>query len=215
MSSGMSFAYSGRSPQLRRRGAAHHEPISSAGIPRRATWIASQDDSVSTVSRQLQDYRGSPSTICGTHGCAQSWHKPEGDQRCGYHIIQDPSEAAARAACCVVRIWEPGATARWREPWRDGSGGRLKVTCAFETGEATRDGDRLARNPEVAGSNPVPATSGNAPRRLLRGRFHAACERFVNVSLAHRLVRLPSRPPRRNDAACSAASRSSFLSTWA
>jgi hypothetical protein len=149
MSSGMSFAYSGRSPQLRRRGAAHHEPISSAGIPRRATWIASQDDSVSTVSRQLQDYRGSPSTICGTHGCAQSWHKPEGDQRCGYHIIQDPSEAAARAACCVVRIWEPGATARWREPWRDGSGGRLKVTCAFETGEATRDGDRLARNPEV------------------------------------------------------------------
>jgi hypothetical protein len=30
---------------------------------------------------------------------------------------------------------------------------------------------RLAHNPEVAGSNPVPATSGNGPRRRLRGPF--------------------------------------------
>jgi len=30
---------------------------------------------------------------------------------------------------------------------------------------------RLAHNPEVAGSNPVPATSGNGPRRILRGPF--------------------------------------------
>jgi len=33
------------------------------------------------------------------------------------------------------------------------------VACRFETREATGDGDRLAHNPEVAGSNPVPATS--------------------------------------------------------
>jgi hypothetical protein len=30
---------------------------------------------------------------------------------------------------------------------------------------------RWAHNPEVAGSNPVPATSGNGPRRRLRGPF--------------------------------------------
>ena len=30
---------------------------------------------------------------------------------------------------------------------------------------------RWAHNPEVAGSNPVPATSGNGPRRTLRGPF--------------------------------------------
>jgi hypothetical protein len=146
MSSGMSFAYSGRSPQLRRRDAAHHEPYHPPAF-RGEQRGSPPKTSVSTVSRQLQDYRGSPSTICGTHGCAQSWHKPEGDQRCGYHIIQDPSEAAARAVLCG--FGNPAQLPRWWEPWRDGSGGRLKVTCAFETGEATRDGDRLARNPEV------------------------------------------------------------------
>jgi hypothetical protein len=41
------------------------------------------------------------------------------------------------------------------------------VTCAFETREAAGDGDRLAHNPEVAGSNPVPATK-NGPDQAKR-----------------------------------------------
>ena len=66
------------------------------------------------------------------------------------------------------------------------------MTRAFETREATRDGDRLAHNPEVAGSNPVPAT---CPRYLSPlpgktalgdfsgGRFHARWERVGNISI--------------------------------
>jgi hypothetical protein len=71
------------------------------------------------------------------------------------------------------RICERNAARRprWRGTRRDGLDGRLTVTCTFEPREATRDGDRLAHNPEVAGSNPVPATSGNGPRRSLRGPF--------------------------------------------
>jgi hypothetical protein len=34
-----------------------------------------------------------------------------------------------------------------------------------------RNSGRWGHNPEVAGSNPVPATSGNGPRRSLRGPF--------------------------------------------
>jgi hypothetical protein len=51
------------------------------------------------------------------------------------------------------------------------------VTCTFETREATGDGDRLAHNPEVAGSNPVPATKKVALTKAKRppasasGRF--------------------------------------------
>jgi hypothetical protein len=65
--------------------------------------------------------------------------------------------------CCLLcceRICERNATLRprWRETRRDGSDRRLIAICAVETREATRDGDRLAHNPEVAGSNPVPAT---------------------------------------------------------
>ena len=48
---------------------------------------------------------------------------------------------------------------------RDGLDGREVVTWRFETGEATGDGDWLAHNPEVAGSNPVPATSIGAGQR--------------------------------------------------
>jgi len=33
------------------------------------------------------------------------------------------------------------------------------MTCSYETREVTGAGDWLANNPEVAGSNPVPATS--------------------------------------------------------
>jgi hypothetical protein len=68
---------------------------------------------------------------------------------------------AALAACSVVNGFV-------NETWRNGRDGvrrgamagtgALLVTCAVETREATGDGDRLAHNPEVAGSNPVPAT---------------------------------------------------------
>jgi hypothetical protein len=50
----------------------------------------------------------------------------------------------------------------------DGLDGRLIVTCRFETREATQDKDRLAHNPEVAGSNPVPATTEIGPDQAKR-----------------------------------------------
>jgi hypothetical protein len=65
-----------------------------------------------------------------------------------------------------------------------GTGGFI-VTCADETECVGGEGDWLAHSPEVSGSNPVPATSGNGPGGFSEGRFHAACERFVNVSFAH------------------------------
>ena len=68
------------------------------------------------------------------------------------------------------------------------------MTCRSETREATRDGDRLAHNPEVAGSNPVPATtvpattvpatSGNDPRGATSGViFMPFVNGFVNISV--------------------------------
>ena len=47
------------------------------------------------------------------------------------------------------------------------------MTCSYETREVTGAGDWLAHNPEVAGSNPVPATK-NGPRRFSGGCFHAS-----------------------------------------
>ena len=70
-----------------------------------------------------------------------------------------------------------------------------------------------AHNPEVAGSNPVPATSGNGPWRLLRGPFSPGGN-VGNISLVHHLtivfVAWIHPLPISNAAACSAASRSSF-----
>src|SRR3954447_12791463 len=46
------------------------------------------------------------------------------------------------------------------------------MTCSYETREVTGASDWLAHNPEVAGSNPVPATKGNGPRvEISGGRF--------------------------------------------
>jgi hypothetical protein len=42
------------------------------------------------------------------------------------------------------------------------------VACMFETRETTQDWDRLAHNPEVAGSNPVPATRESGPDQVKR-----------------------------------------------
>ena len=61
----------------------------------------------------------------------------------------------------------------------DGLDERLIVTCRFETREATRNWDRLAHNPEVAGSNPVPRYQRKWPSRdFSGGRFHARWEHF-------------------------------------
>jgi hypothetical protein len=63
------------------------------------------------------------------------------------------------------------------------------VTCTFETREATGDGDRLAHNPEVAGSNPVPATNGNDPRGAFSGViFMPDGNGFGNIRSANRLA---------------------------
>ena len=70
---------------------------------------------------------------------------------------QDAPELMSRrggCTCCLLcceRICERNAAQlpRWGEMRRDGWDGRLIVTCAFETREATGDGDRLAHNPEV------------------------------------------------------------------
>ena len=45
----------------------------------------------------------------------------------------------------------------------------MSLTCSYETERSGEDRDRLAHNPEVAGSNPVPATSGNDPRGVTSG----------------------------------------------
>ena len=42
------------------------------------------------------------------------------------------------------------------------------MTCSYETTEVTGDGDWLAHNPEVAGSNPVPATKEGGPDQAKR-----------------------------------------------
>jgi hypothetical protein len=102
---------------------------------------------------------------------------------------QDAPELMSRrggCTCCLLcceRICERNAAQlpRWGEMRRDGWDGRLIVTCAFETREAIRDGDWLAHNPEVAGSNPVPATSGNDPRRRLRGLFSCPLDTYLDT----------------------------------
>jgi hypothetical protein len=56
------------------------------------------------------------------------------------------------------------------------------MTCSYETARIAEDGDRLAHDPEVAGSNPVPATKLKWPQRYdLWGHFHARWERIGNT----------------------------------
>src|ERR1700681_3197217 len=90
------------------------------------------------------------------------------------------------------RIWERNTAERprWRGMRRDGLDGREVVTWRFETGEATGDGDWFAHNPEVAGSNPVPATKEGALTRpngrrhqLAAGSFCERCEQRRSASV--------------------------------
>ena len=55
---------------------------------------------------------------------------------------------------------------------RDAYAGRIRVSCAFETEWVGGDGDWLAYNPEVAGSNPVPATKETGPEQGKRLPAH-------------------------------------------
>jgi hypothetical protein len=89
------------------------------------------------------------------------------------------------------RICERNAARRprWRGVRRDDLDGRLVVTYTFETCGLLRDADRLAHNPEVAGSNPVPATSVPATsRRPLENAPGAVFVAFANVRAAGRLT---------------------------
>jgi hypothetical protein len=73
------------------------------------------------------------------------------------------------------QIWEPNAAKQPKPPEmrRHGPDPRTPPTCTNKTRDTAQDRDRLAHNPEVAGSNPVPATSRNA-----------RWEQFGNISIA-------------------------------
>ena len=119
-------------------------------------------------------------------GCTSSSTSPHSEVMCrstaelGQRLAELRARSPAQFPRGCERICERNAVqwARRRGIRCDGVDGRLLVTCEFETREATGDGDRLAHNPEVAGSNPVPATSENGPRRHLRGPFYARWTRI-------------------------------------
>jgi hypothetical protein len=110
--------------------------------------------------------------------------------------------SSSRLLSVRERICEPNAAQRLgrRATQRAGVDGLHSLTCIFETCDATCLSHRLAHNPEVAGSNPVPATSRNGPWRRLRGPFScpmgallgtlATVTDYVRTDSEHR------RPPR-------------------
>ena len=68
--------------------------------------------------------------------------------------------------------------------------GGTRMTCWYETGRISGDCDRFAHNPEVAGSNPVPATKEGALTRpngrrhqLAAGSFCERCEQRRSASV--------------------------------
>jgi hypothetical protein len=63
------------------------------------------------------------------------------------------------------------------------------MTGSYETERSGEDRDRLGHNPEVAGSNPVPATSGNDPRGVISGVvFMADGHVFGHISYVNELT---------------------------
>ena len=81
-----------------------------------------------------------------------------------------PVGVHVRVAACE-RICERNAAQLpvWRGTRRDGMDVALAVACKFETPVSACPYHRLAHNPEVAGSNPVPATSENGLRGATSG----------------------------------------------
>ena len=91
------------------------------------------------------------------------------------------------------QIWEQNIvkTMRTSGTWRTRLDGSTSVYLQHETDRNPRDRDRFAHNPEVAGSNPVPATSGNDPRGATSGViFMPLGNGFGNMSIANCLARL-------------------------
>lgn len=67
------------------------------------------------------------------------------------------------------------------------SGSHMFGNLAFTNAGWSSSVARWAHNPEVAGSNPVPATSGNGPRRRLRGPFSSPDGNpFGNIGVGNR-----------------------------
>jgi hypothetical protein len=114
---------------------------------------------------------GGPRLIIGTGAHGSLPIMPE--------VVAEAARCNVDRGCCICRLLccericerNVAQLPRWRETRRDAADGRLVVTCPFETREATRNWDRLAHNPEVAGSNPVPATKMKWPPEILRGPF--------------------------------------------
>jgi hypothetical protein len=73
--------------------------------------------------------------------------------------------------------------ARWRETPRLPAQSRCRTPWTRGT---VLDNGRLTHNPEVAGSNPAPATRQNAPGRLSRGAFFVRFRAAANQSVNHR-----------------------------
>ncbi len=65
------------------------------------------------------------------------------------------------------------------------------MTWTYETERSGGDGDRLAHNPEVAGSNPVPATKSKRPSEMggfTRSLQHSRFERLRRPCRFRRIV---------------------------
>jgi hypothetical protein len=108
-------------------------------------------------------------------------------------IVHEKTALRRRGGCTCrsvgwPRIWTQNTVEPMRisGTQRDRLDGRTLLTCSYETQRSGEDRDRLAHNPEVAGSNPVPATSGNGPRRLLRGPF--SCRLGTNLGTLALLI---------------------------
>ncbi len=83
----------------------------------------------------------------------------------------------------------------WRAPYVFGN-------LAFTNAGWSSSVARWAHNPEVAGSNPVPATSENGSRRLLRGPFSCPMGTFLGTfaTLTVAWERIGNGSAQRNDA---------------
>jgi hypothetical protein len=81
-------------------------------------------------------------------------------------IVHEKTALRRRGGCTCrsvgwPRIWTQNTVEPMRisGTQRDRLDGRTSLTCSYETECIGGDRDRLAHNPEVAGSNPVPATT--------------------------------------------------------
>jgi hypothetical protein len=138
------------------------------------SWVRRPRRPSSPVKSLLTDVR--QGQILGGVGGGDSAGRPEACRSNRLEVVcaacglgQEEFQLGVYSASSADRICETVATrGRWGDPVPviasggigaagDGTGESI-VTCAFETDCVGGDGDWLAHNPEVAGSNPVPAT---------------------------------------------------------